>query len=585
MNMATIERFEDLEAWQRARELTNVIYDMSDVGAFARDFALRDQIRRAAVSIMSNIAEGFESRTSRLYIEHLGRAKASCGEVRSQLYLAYDRQYVSGEVFEQTLALAESVSRLTHGLIRYLSNARINEIREDTACYAEYAVSYASNFASVHHQEVTVTTNESQVPPVSESSPSHLQPSHLQPSHLQPSHLQPSVPLLDLKAQYTAIRDEIRAAIDRVADAQQFILGPEVEALEREVAAYSGCAYGIGVSSGTDALLVALMAIDIRPGDEVITTPYTFFATAGSIARLGAVPVFVDIDPLTFNIDPTAIEARITPRTRVIMPVHLYGQMADMDPIMDIAQRYGLVVIEDAAQAIGSEYKGRRAGSIGHMGCFSFFPSKNLGGFGDGGMVTTNDAALAERIRLLRGHGAHPKYYHKLIGGNFRLDALQAAVLRVKLKYLDDWTAGRQRNAATYQRLFAEAGLTTDPPSCLTVGCHARNKGDCTLPPGRVVLPVEAPDRRHIYNQFVIRVAQRDQVMAALKARQIGHEIYYPVPLHLQECFAYLGQRPGDLPASECAAAETLALPIYPELTDAMLAAVVEAVAAGVREA
>jgi four helix bundle protein len=587
--MATIERFEDLEAWQRARELTNVIYDMSDVGAFARDFPLRDQIRRAAVSIMSNIAEGFESRTSRLYIEHLGRAKASCGEVRSQLYLAYDRQYVSGEVFEQTLALAESVSRLTHGLIRYLSNARINEIREDTACYAEYAVSYASNFASVHDQEVTVTTNESQVPPVSESSPSHLQPSHLQPSHLQPSHLQPShlqpsVPLLDLKAQYTAIRDEIRAAIDRVADAQQFILGPEVEALEREVAAYSGCAYGIGVSSGTDALLVALMAIDIRPGDEVITTPYTFFATAGSIARLGAVPVFVDIDPLTFNINPTAIEARITPRTRVIMPVHLYGQMADMDPIMDIAQRYGLVVIEDAAQAIGSEYKGRRAGSIGHMGCFSFFPSKNLGGFGDGGMVTTNDAALAERIRLLRGHGAHPKYYHKLIGGNFRLDALQAAVLRVKLKYLDDWTAGRQRNAATYQRLFAEAGLTTDPPSCLTAGCHARNKGDCTLPPGRVVLPVEAPDRRHIYNQFVIRVAQRDQVMAALKARQIGHEIYYPVPLHLQECFAYLGQRPGDLPASECAAAETLALPIYPELTDAMLAAVVEAVAAGVRE-
>jgi four helix bundle protein len=581
MNMATIERFEDLEAWQRARELTNVIYDMSDVGAFARDFALRDQIRRAAVSIMSNIAEGFESRTSRLYIEHLGRAKASCGEVRAQLYLAHDRQYVSGEVFEQTLALAESVSRLTHGLIRYLSNARINEIREDTACYAEeYAVSYASNFASVHYQEVTVTTNESQVPPVSESSPSNLQPSNLQPSHLQPS-----VPLLDLKAQYTAIRDEIRAAIDRVADAQQFILGPEVEALEREVAAYSGCAYGIGVSSGTDALLVALMAIDIRPGDEVITTPYTFFATAGSIARLGAVPVFVDIDPLTFNIDPTAIEARITPRTRVIMPVHLYGQMADMDPIMDIAQRHGLVVIEDAAQAIGSEYKGRRAGSIGHMGCFSFFPSKNLGGFGDGGMVTTNDAALAERIRLLRGHGAHPKYYHKLIGGNFRLDALQAAVLRVKLKYLDDWTGGRQRNAATYRRLFAEAGLTIDPPSCLTAGCHVRNKGDCTLPPGRVVLPVEAPDRRHIYNQFVIRVAQRDRVMAALKAHRIGHEIYYPVPLHLQECFAYLGQRPGDLPASECAAAETLALPIYPELTDAMLAAVVEAVAAGVREA
>ena len=400
-----------------------------------------------------------------------------------------------------------------------------------------------------------------------------------------PSESTHSIPLLDLKAQYATIREEIRAAIDRVIEAQQFILGPEVEALEHEIATYTGCKYGIGMSSGTDALLVALMAIDIRPGDEVITTPYTFFATAGSIARLGAVPVFVDIDPLTFNINPNAIASKITPRTRAIVPVHLYGQMADMDPIMEIAQRHGLVVIEDAAQAIGSEYKGRRAGSIGHMGCFSFFPSKNLGGFGDGGMVTTNDAALAERIRLLRGHGAHPKYYHKLIGGNFRLDALQAAVLRVKLKYLDDWTAGRQRNAATYRRLFAEAGLTIDPPSCLTAGCHARNKGDCTLPPGRVVLPVEAPDRRHIYNQFVIRVAQRDRVMAVLKARRIGHEIYYPVPLHLQECFAYLGQRSGDLPASECAAAETLALPIYPELTETMLAAVVEAVAAGVREA
>ncbi|MGQ9829958.1 MAG: DegT/DnrJ/EryC1/StrS family aminotransferase [Roseiflexus sp.] len=398
-------------------------------------------------------------------------------------------------------------------------------------------------------------------------------------------HFTGSVPLLDLQAQYATIRDEVRAAVDRVADAQQFILGPEVEALEREVAAYSGCAYGIGVSSGTDALLVALMAIDIHPGDEVITTPYTFFATAGSIARLGAKPVFVDIDPLTFNIDPDAIEARITPRTRVIMPVHLYGQMADMDPIMEIAQRHDLIVIEDAAQAIGAEHKGRRAGSIGHMGCFSFFPSKNLGGFGDGGMVTTNDAALAERIRLLRGHGAHPKYYHKLIGGNFRLDALQAAVLRVKLKYLDSWTAGRQRNAATYRHLFTETGVTVDPPSCLTAGCRAHSNGACALSPGNVVLPVEAPDRRHIYNQFVIRVAQREQVIATLKARQIGHEIYYPVPLHLQECFAYLGQRPGDLPASECAAATTLALPIYPELTDAMLAAVVEAVAVGVQEA
>jgi dTDP-4-amino-4,6-dideoxygalactose transaminase len=331
-------------------------------------------------------------------------------------------------------------------------------------------------------------------------------------------------------------------------------------------------------------LLVSLMAIGLQPGDEVITTPYTFFATAGSIARLGGRPVFVDIDPGTYNIDPAGIEAVITSRTKAIMPVHLFGQMADMDPIMDIAERHGLYVIEDAAQAIGAEYKGRRAGSIGHLGCFSFFPSKNLGGFGDGGMVVTNDPELADRVKLLRGHGARPKYYHKVVGGNFRLDALQAAVLRVKLKYLDSWTSGRQRNAATYRRLFADAGLTIGPPSCMTAGCQAHKEGACMLSPGKVVLPVEAPERRHIYNQFVIRVAQRDRVIEALKAHRIGYEIYYPVPLHLQECFAYLGQHPGDLPASECAAAETLALPIYPELTDAMLARVVEAVAEGVRK-
>ncbi|MCX7669415.1 MAG: DegT/DnrJ/EryC1/StrS family aminotransferase, partial [Anaerolineae bacterium] len=267
------------------------------------------------------------------------------------------------------------------------------------------------------------------------------------------------IPLLDLKAQYAPIREEIRAAIDRVADAQHFIGGPEVEALEREVAAYSQAQFGIGVSSGTDALLVALMAIDLRPGDEVITTPYTFFATAGCIYRLGARPVFVDIDPRTYNIEPTHIEAAITDRTRAIIPVHLFGQMADMDPIMDIARRHDLIVIEDAAQAIGAEYKGRRAGSIGHFGCFSFFPSKNLGAFGDGGMITTNDPALAHQARLLRNHGAEPKYYHKVVGGNFRLDALQAAILRVKLKYLDGWTAARQRNAGRYRRLFVEAGL------------------------------------------------------------------------------------------------------------------------------
>ncbi len=367
-----------------------------------------------------------------------------------------------------------------------------------------------------------------------------------------------AVPLLDLKAQYDSIRDEVRTAVDRVLESQHFILGPEVEALEAEVAAYSQCRFGIGVSSGTDALLVALMAIGIKPGDEVITTPYTFFATAGSIVRLGARPVFVDIVLLTYNIDPAGIEAAITDRTRAIMPVHLFGQMADMDPIMEIAQRHKLFVIEDAAQAIGAEYKGRRAGSIGHLGCFSFFPSKNLGGCGDGGMVTTNDPDLAERLRLLRAHGSKPKYYHKVVGGNFRLDALQAAVLQVKLKYLDSWTEGRQRNAAMYRRLFAEAGL---------------------LENGRVELPHDAGYGRHIYNQFVIRSAWRDTLMAYLKARQIGTEVYYPVPMHMQECFADLEHRAGDFPVSDLAATETLALPIYPELTGVMLTAVVNAVA------
>ena len=367
----------------------------------------------------------------------------------------------------------------------------------------------------------------------------------------------PPVPLLDLKAQYRPLRDEIREAIDRVLESQHFILGPEVTALEEEIAAYSQCDYGIGVSSGTDALLVALMALEIKPGDEVITTPYSFFATAGSIARLGATPVFVDIDPQTYNIDPAKIEAKITPRTRAIIPVHLYGQMAEMDSIMEIARRHNLAVIEDAAQAIGAEYRGRRAGSIGDLGCFSFFPSKNLGGVGDGGMVVTNDAALAERVRILRAHGSSPKYYHKFIGGNFRLDALQAAVLRVKLQYLDEWTAARQRNAAAYRRLFAG------------------HSGE-----SQIRLPADSVDGRHIYNQFVIRVPRRDDLLAFLKSRQIGSAIYYPLPLHLQECFAPLGYRPGDFPVSEAAARETLALPIYPELTETMLEQVAAAVVA-----
>jgi dTDP-4-amino-4,6-dideoxygalactose transaminase len=376
------------------------------------------------------------------------------------------------------------------------------------------------------------------------------------------------VPLLDLKAQYAPLRDEIRAAIDRVADSQHFILGPEVEALEQEIASYSQCEVGIGVSSGSDALLVALMAIDLKPGDEVITSPYTFFATAGAVSRLNAKPVFVDIDPLTFNIDPATVEAAITDRTRAIIPIHLYGQVADMTPLMELARRHNLYVIEDAAQAIGAELEGRRAGSIGHMACFSFFPSKNLGGFGDGGMVTTNDQELARKVKLLRNHGYSPKYYNKVVGGNFRLDAIQAAILRVKLNYLDQWTEARQRNAATYRRLFAEAELSIRPA---VAGQLSEMNG--------VVLPLEVPNSRHIYNQFVIRSGQRDQLIKHLKEQRIGTEIYYPVPMHVQECFADLGYSAGDFPLSEQAAAETLALPIYPELTEEMLATVVKAIA------
>ena len=346
------------------------------------------------------------------------------------------------------------------------------------------------------------------------------------------------IPLLDLTAQYATIRDEIRSAVDRVLESQRFILGPEVEAFEREIADYCGCAHAIGVSSGTDALLVVLMAIGIGPGDEVVTPAYSFFATAGAIARLGATPVFVDIDPETFNIDPAHIESRITPRTRAILPVHLFGQVAEMEEILRIAQRHRLPVVEDAAQAIGAERSGQRAGSIGDAGCLSFFPSKNLGGAGDGGMVTTNNAELAERVRMLRNHGFRTRYDNELLGGNFRLDAIQAAVLRVKLRHLDRWTEGRRRNAAEYRKRL----------------------------PATVLLPKETGDR-HIYNQFVIRHPRRDALMEALKKEQIGCEVYYPIPLHLQTCFRSLGHHAGELPASEQAARESLALPIYPELT------------------
>ena len=369
-----------------------------------------------------------------------------------------------------------------------------------------------------------------------------------------------NVPLLDLKAQYRAIKAEVDAAIAEVMESQHFILGPKVEACEKAVARYSECSHAVGVSSGSDALLACLMAEDIGQGDEVITTPYTFFATAGAIARLGATPVFVDIDPATYNLNPSLVAAKVTKKTRAIIPVHLYGQMADMDAVMAIARERALVVIEDAAQAIGAEFKGKRAGSIGHYGCFSFFPSKNLGAAGDGGMIVTNDANRAEKLVVLRGHGAKPKYYHRIIGGNFRLDAIQAAVVSAKLPHLDDWTAARQRNARRYDQLFQDAGLTTAPA------------------PARVILPTVTADR-HIFNQYVIRVSRRDELQAALKQRGVGTEVYYPVPMHMQECFAYLGHSAGAFPESELAAKETLALPIQPELTESQAQYVVESIA------
>jgi dTDP-4-amino-4,6-dideoxygalactose transaminase len=353
-----------------------------------------------------------------------------------------------------------------------------------------------------------------------------------------------TVPLLDLTGQYAPLREEILAAITRVCDSQRFILGPEVEALESELAAQIGVRHAIAVSSGTDALLAVLMAMGIGPGDEVITPTFSFFATAGCVCRVGATPVFVDIDPVTFNADPEAIARAITPRTRAILPVHLYGLCADMDRIQRLADAAGVPVIEDAAQAIGARIGNRQAGSIGRAGCFSFFPSKNLGAFGDAGLVTTNDAQLAHDLVLVRNHGAEPKYYHSRIGGNFRLDALQAAVLRVKAPHLAGWTEGRRRNADRYRSLFAEAGV-----------------GD------RVQLPVEPNGLTHIYNQFVIRVADRDGLRAHLTANRIGTEIYYPVPFHRQECFASVVRKDDRFPVADHAAATSLALPIYAELT------------------
>ena len=361
------------------------------------------------------------------------------------------------------------------------------------------------------------------------------------------------VPLLDLRAQYETIKDQVLSATQELYESQRFILGPKVEELEKAIAQYCHCQYAVGVSSGTDALLISLMAADIGPADEVITTPYTFFATVGSIARVGARPVFADIAEDTYNVDPRAIEAKITKKTRAIMPVHLYGQCCDMDPILELARAHDLVLIEDAAQAIGAEYKGRRAGSMGHTGCFSFFPSKNLGAFGDGGMVTTSSDSVYEKLKILRVHGSSPKYFHKLLGGNFRLDALQAAIVLVKLSYLDAWSAGRQANARRYRELFAGQGLDK-----------------------MVRLPAEK-NGRHIYNQFVILVEKgRDDLRQHLLEAGIGTEIYYPVPMHLQPCFKHLGGKKGDFPRAEAAADKTLALPIYPELTEEQQAYVVE---------
>jgi len=389
---------------------------------------------------------------------------------------------------------------------------------------------------------------------------------HLNPPHHPPMH----VPLLDLKKQYEPLRDQIRAKIDEIATSQQFILGPEVESLEREIRAYTGAGHAIGVSSGTDAELAILMALGIDPGDAVVTTPYTFFATAGGIARLGARILFADIDPATFNLSPTrlreCLETHRGEKIKAIIPVHLFGLSCQMDEIRAIAAEHGIPVIEDAAQALGAEYPGphgpQKCGAIGEFGFYSFFPSKNLGAFGDGGMIVCRDEAMAHKIRILRNHGMEQRYHHHTVGGNFRLDALQAAILRIKLPHLDQWSAMRRANAALYRAEFQRAGL------------------DLLLPVEPFASQSPTIPNHHIYNQFVIRVPRRDDLLQHLGAAGIGRAVYYPIPLHLQECFSGLGYKPGDFPESERAALETIALPIFPELTPAQQRAVVAAIAA-----
>jgi dTDP-4-amino-4,6-dideoxygalactose transaminase len=365
------------------------------------------------------------------------------------------------------------------------------------------------------------------------------------------------VPLLDLRGQHLDLRPQLLKAIERVVDSQQFVLGREVEALEEEIAAYCSTNFAVGCASGSDALLLALMVLDVKAGDEVITTPFSFFATASAITRLGAHPRFVDIDQQTYNIDPVRVETAITSRTRAIMPVHMYGQCADMNPLLEIGERHGLPVVEDAAQAIGAEDRGRRAGSMGQLGCFSFYPTKNLGGAGDGGMLVTDDAKLAQHLRKLRVHGGATEYHHDEVGINSRLDALQAAILRVKLKYLDEWSEARSRKAAVYNDLLQAAALNLE-----------------------MIPPFVRAEARHIFHQYVVRIPQRrDAVMQHLAQHDIGSKVYYPVPLHLQKCFAYLGYRNGDFPESERAAQETLALPCFPDITEEQQRYVVQVLA------
>ena len=380
------------------------------------------------------------------------------------------------------------------------------------------------------------------------------------------------VPLLDLKLQYATLKQQLDDALIYCAESQFFIMGPEIEKLEHNLESYLGCQYALGVTSGTDALLIALMALDIKPGDEVIVPTFSFFATAGVVARLQAVPVFCDIDPVTFNLNPADVEKRITPKTKAIIPVHLYGQSAEMDGLMALAKRHSIAIVEDGAQAIGAQYKdGKMAGAIGDIGCYSFFPSKNLGCFGDGGLVVTNNEDLAKKLRILRVHGSEPKYYHKVIGGNFRLDAIQAAVLNIKLPHLDAWSKKRRVNAELYTRLFTTAGLSEQEG---ILAYSEKNK---------VLLPAASYRQSgvrnyHIYNQYVIRVQQRDALKAYLSEKNIGTEIYYPVPFHRQECFAYLHADDAQYPESNRAAQDCLALPIFPELTDDQITYVVESI-------